>query len=172
MNEKVGKVTSRYYSSEILGSFFFYLFVCGRSAGLQVCAIIIMRAVLVTITLGAFPVLSATSPSKGTIPSLASHVSTLASQRSTYSLDLGWKFELATEVNNTGYNCSADTFPNDLSGVQCIGLASQPYVTSGDGCRAVCCGDTSCLVWQWSDDAEACLTGASSNCAKVRLKVI
>ena len=90
--------------------------------------------------------------------------------RDVYDLDVGWKFTLA---ESDSFNCSETTFPLDMSDQQCFGLSAQLYVTDAAACRAVCCGDDSCGVWQWcpageacaaSGQADACWTGALGNC--------
>ena len=93
----------------------------------------------------------------------------LAGAREIYDLNQGWKFSLE---GGAGYNCTADTFPIDLGGAQCFGLTNLPYVTSSDGCRAACCGDDACGVWQWcpaegadcsAESAASCWTGGVTN---------
>ena len=80
------------------------------------------------------------------LPKLLS-LAALALAREEYDLNRGWRFALDAG-GAAGYNCTEDTFPIDLGGAQCFGLVHLPYVTSADGCRAACCGDDACGVWQ------------------------
>jgi hypothetical protein len=74
-------------------------------------------------------------------------VVSLVSSRTTYNLDFDWKLESGS--NPHPVNCSASTFPIDLDDKQCYELTQSPFVVDADGCRAVCCGEASCTVWQW-----------------------
>ena len=91
-----------------------------------------------------------------------------ALSRTLYSLDSDWKIEAHSTPHPV--NCSASTFPVNLDNRQCLGLTQSPFVVSEDDCRAVCCGESSCTVWQWcpkgTDDggcqpAASCWTGAA-----------
>lgn len=96
----------------------------------------------------------------------------VSGQRTVYNLDFGWKFQL--QNTSSGYNCSADSFPNNLNDVQCLGLTHIPYADdSAESCRESCCGDDTCLEWQWcpggddiacGDGAAACWAGVATSC--------
>ncbi len=59
-------------------------------------------------------------------------------------------------------HCSVSTFPHS-NAVQCSGLKKN-VAGSVDGCRDTCCGDLSCLVWQFSN-VQGCWIGQSGNCS-------
>ena len=66
------------------------------------------------------------------------------------------------------------TFPRNLDGVQCEGLAGPlPGVASSDSCARACCSDAACEVWQYcasglcggsAAPAESCYTGKLMSC--------
>ena len=67
--------------------------------------------------------------------------------------------------------CSADAFPVSLNDTQCQGLAKQNAALDEDACRASCCADKQCNVWQFCpgtnpDDTcngPSCWTGSGAD---------
>ena len=51
--------------------------------------------------------------------------------------------------------CNAQSFPLNLSGLLCIGLAhSNKSIHSATECRALCCDSPGCNAWQLSHEAD------------------
>ena len=90
-------------------------------------------------------------------------------QRSVFSLNPGWKFELE---NNGPPPACADpntTFPIPLDGQQCSGLTQVPYAADVQACIDACCAEDSCETWQFCSDSScspvnSCWIGAMSGC--------
>eukprot|EP01062_Namystynia_karyoxenos_P078830 TRINITY_DN817_c2_g1_i2.p1 TRINITY_DN817_c2_g1~~TRINITY_DN817_c2_g1_i2.p1 ORF type:complete len:932 (+),score=288.83 TRINITY_DN817_c2_g1_i2:121-2796(+) len=87
------------------------------------------------------------------------------------NIDADWKFNLGSGAPGTP--CPAGSFPDNLNGTQCLGLQEQAQIVSAAGCRAQCCQDETCAVWQWCPEgssdcspAATCWTGSRSNCQK------
>lgn len=90
---------------------------------------------------------------------------TAQQQRESVNFDFGWRFLLGEPG---GVTCPPNSFPKNLSGVECMGLQ---HAGEGDPsaelCADACCGDTSCMVWQWEDPATqggGCWMGDSTEC--------
>eukprot|EP00299_Pterocystis_sp_00344_P000414 c10119_g1_i6.p1 GENE.c10119_g1_i6~~c10119_g1_i6.p1 ORF type:complete len:890 (+),score=230.90 c10119_g1_i6:273-2942(+) len=83
-------------------------------------------------------------------------------------LDKNWRFQLGEPPQA---NCTADQFPINLNDSQCFSLNLQAFAISEDVCRAVCCGDPACEVWQWCPSGApcspqaTCWTGTRDKCA-------
>ena len=75
------------------------------------------------------------------------------------NFDFGWRFSRV----NLSVHCSASAFPNNLSSVECYGLYSTG-AKNADDCRDACCGESMCLIWQFSA-SNGCWIGASSSCS-------
>ena len=55
--------------------------------------------------------------------------------------------------------CASDAFPVSLNDTQCFNLAKQPGALDSASCRASCCADRACNVWQFcpgDDPADTC----------------
>ena len=74
--------------------------------------------------------------------------------RDSYSMSYGWSFQLASEPKPQ--NCTAATFPVDLTDKECMGLQQQLQVADQETCRETCCGDDTCTVWQWCQPGHDC----------------
>lgn len=85
---------------------------------------------------------------------LALFLSSLSASRTDYLLSYSWKFAL--EDQPTPKNCSASTFPVDLTDKQCDGLKQQLQVADEESCREMCCADDACSVWQWCEPGHDC----------------
>ena len=80
--------------------------------------------------------------------------------REEIKFDFGWRFELGDV--NTSWDCSQDAFPQNRSGVQCLGLNKDPAMNA-NACRDSCCGDIMCAIWQFAAD-QGCWLGTSNDC--------
>ena len=79
--------------------------------------------------------------------------------RETVKFDYGWRVQLGGS-NLTP--CPESSFPKNLSGVECMGL-NHGSSSSADDCRAECCGNMMCAIWQYTD-SQGCWIGQSSDC--------
>ena len=79
--------------------------------------------------------------------------------REDVNFDFGWLFHLG---DLKAWQCSPDDFPQNRSGVQCLGLMGDPSTTA-DACRDSCCGDVMCAIWQFAPD-QGCWLGTSDDC--------
>ena len=75
------------------------------------------------------------------------------------NFDFGWRFS----SGNGEVHCDSSAFPQNLSAVECLGLRSNEAKTAAD-CLDACCGQGTCLIWQYSD-SKGCWIGQSSDCA-------
>eukprot|EP00930_Biecheleria_cincta_P096197 TRINITY_DN88076_c0_g1_i1.p1 TRINITY_DN88076_c0_g1~~TRINITY_DN88076_c0_g1_i1.p1 ORF type:complete len:916 (-),score=104.18 TRINITY_DN88076_c0_g1_i1:7-2703(-) len=93
---------------------------------------------------------------------------TIAAARTRHLLDEGWKFyKIGTPLGS----CTDSDFPDDYSNKRCTGLQLQAQVFDKEGCRATCCGDAECAIYQWCpagssscSPAGSCLTGRPVSC--------
>jgi len=97
---------------------------------------------------------SASYHSRPHVIMLALFLSSLSASRTDYLLSYSWKFAL--EDQPTPKNCSASTFPVDLTDKQCDGLKQQLQVADEESCREMCCADDACSVWQWCEPGHDC----------------
>ena len=65
--------------------------------------------------------------------------------------DYAWRFYLGDIDGN--YSCPADTFPENLTGIEVQGL-HHTGATTLDQCRGDCCAEGDCEVWQWGGQPE------------------
>lgn len=88
-------------------------------------------------------------------------------------LDDGWRFlDVTYGPHPAPAACNASSFPIPMDDKQCLGLTEQAQVTSAVDCRASCCQDVTCAVWQWCPAAEgqqcapqnSCWTGPMGSC--------
>ncbi len=75
------------------------------------------------------------------------------------TFDFGWRFSKGSQ----SVHCDASAFPKNLSLVECLGLHSTNS-DSADDCRNACCGESMCLIWQYST-SKGCWIGISSECS-------
>lgn len=70
------------------------------------------------------------------------------SSRVTVSIDLGWRFHRGLPTPPV---CT-DPFLQNYTGKQCGGLGFVDGVTTSSQCQDACCDDSTCEIWQWSND--------------------
>lgn len=89
------------------------------------------------------------------------------SSREQVLFSYGWRFRMGVPP----VNCSPDTFPQNLSGVECMGLKAMhgDPDASAAACRDACCGaGAACAIWQWSAapaPGGGCWAGQSTDCS-------
>ena len=74
--------------------------------------------------------------------------------------DFGWRFYLGDLANFA--MCPENSFPTNLSNVECMGL-SESTAKNSDDCRGSCCADVMCAIWQYAD-TQGCWIGNSHDC--------
>jgi len=67
-----------------------------------------------------------------------------------------WKFALHEDDNKLDFTCDATTFPESLNDKHCIGLNEVLYADDEDSCKAACCGNDLCHVYQWCEAGKTC----------------
>ena len=83
-------------------------------------------------------------------------------QRSTVSLDLGWRTKLGVDPDTSGV-CKL-SYPTNLAGVTCGGLTSHVEGSaSASACQAAACA-INADVWQYNASNSLCMIGAMGTC--------
>eukprot|EP01052_Picozoa_sp_SAG31_P007718 SAG31_NODE_372_length_16598_cov_44.705982_9_plen_211_part_00 len=75
------------------------------------------------------------------------------------------KYVAIRMLRNLTYCCGC--FHRSVNLTYCGGLAKHPQISSPQACKALCCADSACGVWEWcpdTPDLAGCAHWASSRC--------